>query len=92
MARLWRLGGFRTALLLRGAAAWTIVRMALAFGKVGDPSLLMEVGIVALAGWLVVLDARRRDEDLFLANLGVSRWPIAVVGALGALPLELLVP
>lgn len=92
MRGLWRQGRFRNALLLRGVAVWVGVRMMAAWAGIGDPNLAQEGLILLLVGGLVIGDARRRNEDLFLANLGIPLAPIGVVGALGALPLELLVP
>lgn len=92
MSELWRQGAFRNAFLVRGAAAWVGVRLTLAFAGVSDPNLVGEALVLLLVGVAVAWDARRRNEDLFLANLGVAAWAIAVVGVLGALPLEALVP
>ena len=85
MRELWRL-------LVRGVVAWIGIRFFAAWGEIGDPNLLQEGFILLLVAGLVVWDARRRNEDLFLANLGIPKPPIGVLGALGALPLELLVP
>lgn len=92
MRELWRQGRFRNAFLLRGVAAWVGLRMMAAWAKIGDPNLAQEGFILLMVGALVIWDARRRNEDLFLANLGIPLAPIGVVGALGALPLELLIP
>ena len=92
MGTLAKLSRLRNAYLIRGALIWIGVRMLAAWGGIGDPNVLQELFILALVGWLVLWDARRRDEDLFLANLSVPAWAIVVVGACGALPLELLAP
>lgn len=89
---LLRHAAFRNAYLFRGLGIWIGVRVVTAFAQVGDPNLVGEGLIVALVGALVGWDARRRNEDLFLANLGIPIHAIAVTGALGALALELLVP
>jgi hypothetical protein len=86
------LGRLRNALLLRGVAAWFGLRMMAAWAQIGNPNLAQEAFILALVGWMVLWDARRRSEDLWLANLGVPAWPIALVGAFGALPMEWFVP
>lgn len=92
MPHLLALAPFRNALLVRGAAVWVGVRILGAWGGVGDPNVLQEGFILLLVGGLVSYDARRRNEDLFLANLGVPAWAVGAVGVVGALPLELLVP
>ncbi|MBT8337240.1 MAG: hypothetical protein KJO11_11600 [Gemmatimonadetes bacterium] len=92
MGTLLGLGRLRNALLLRGAAIWVGLRVMAAWAGIGDPTVAQELFILALVGGLVVWDARRRNEHVWLANLGVSVWPMAVLGACGALPLELLVP
>jgi hypothetical protein len=71
---------------------WLCTRLALGMAGVTDPGLLVEgaaLGVVAAAVWL---DARRRSEDLFLANLGIPAWTIAVLSLPIALVAELLVP
>lgn len=92
MIELWHQAAFRNAFLIRGAAAWVIVRIFMGATKTTDPNPVGELLVLLVIGALVVWDARRRNEDLFLANLGVPPWAIGLAGALGALPLELLVP
>lgn len=92
MRDLLRLGSFRNAFLIRGAVIWLGVRILAAWGGVGDANVLQEGFVLLVVAGLVLVDARRRNEDLFLANLGVPAWAIAVLGAAGALPPELLVP
>lgn len=92
MIDLWRQAAFRNAFLIRGAAAWAIVRVFMGTARTLDPNPIGELLVLLVVGALVAWDARRRDEDLFLANLGVPFWAIGLLGALGALPLELLVP
>jgi hypothetical protein len=84
--RIFRLPRFRTVYLFRGLATWVGVRLLVAAG--GLPRLsALEAGVVlALVVGLVVFDARRRAEDVFLGNLGIPRRGIA----LAALPLPLL--
>lgn len=92
MTTLMRIGPFRNAYLIRGALTWLALRLAAAFLEIYDPAILQEMFLLAIVALAVALDARRRGEDLFLANLGV---PIRAI-ALSALPfaflLELLVP
>jgi hypothetical protein len=66
--------------------------MFMAFAQLQDPNLVGEALVLLLVGGLVAWDARRRNEDLFLANLGVPVWAIALVGSAGALPLEVIAP
>lgn len=92
MIELWHQRSFRNAFLRRGVASWVGVRFMLALGKTSDPNLVGEALALVFVGLLVAYDARRRNEDLFLANLGIPVWAIGVLGAVGGLPLECLVP
>ena len=92
MIELWHQSAFRNAFLLRGVAIWVGVRFTLGLAEISNPNVVGEALVLLLVGGLVGWDARRRDEDLFLANLGVPLWAIVLVGALGALPLEVIAP
>ena len=81
---------FTRALLLRGLAAWFAVRALAASAGLLEMNLLQAAFVTALAGVLVLLDAARRGEDLFLANLGIPLAALVAVGALPALLGELL--
>jgi hypothetical protein len=97
-----RVQPFGTAVLRRSAFTWLAVRIfvAVCVAFLGEllvlpphPLLLSPVaglGVVLTVGAIGLMDARRRNEDLFLANLGVSRTQIAVTAAMPALVLELL--
>ncbi len=87
-----RLPAFCRALVFRGVAFWVGVRLAAAFVEIGDPNPAQEVLIVGVVVWVAVWDARRRGEDLFLANLGVPASGIALAAAFGAACFEALVP
>ena len=94
MSTLIRLAPFRRAYLIRGVLVWAGLRAGMASVAVADPtmavldpSVVVEVLLVVLVGSIVVLDARRRSEDLFLGNLGV---PLRAIGMLGLTPAELL--
>jgi hypothetical protein len=92
LIRLARLRPFRNAYLRRGIAVWVLARLALAWARVHDPGVPTELallGVVALAVWM---DARRRSEDVFLGNLGIPSWTIAVLASPLAALAELLVP
>jgi hypothetical protein len=89
---LLRITEFRNAFLLRGFIVWGGLRLAFLAIPAGPPTLpirFLLVVIVALAIWL---DARRRGELRFLANLGVS--PSAAIAVSVALPtvLEFVIP
>lgn len=79
MLRLLRLRRFRVLFLARGLAVWVALRLAAAFLEILHPGPLETVWILGMVGLAVYLDARRRNEDLFLANLGVSGWAPAVL-------------
>lgn len=86
MIQLFHLRAFRNAYVIRGGLVWIAVRLAAAFAEISTPSVLEEIFILAVVGVVVVIDARRRGEDLFLGNLGIP--VIAIFGY--ALPLALL--
>ena len=96
---LLELRAFRNAYLLRSALVWVLIRLTLAFQHVMtpaseslDPEPLTEMGIIGVVGLVVLLDARRRSEDLLLGNLGIPTRAIALMAFLVALLLELVVP
>jgi hypothetical protein len=86
MTRLFHLPRFRNAYVIRGVLVWMGVRLALAFMGVLSPNVLEESIVLAVVCLAVFLDARRRDEDVFLGNLGISAGVIPCY----ALPLALL--
>lgn len=90
MIHLWRQPAFRNALMLRGFAVWLVLRVGASAAGDGALHPLAQVSLLVVVAGLVVADARRRNEDAFLANLGVSRWAIGVTGAGAALPFELV--
>jgi hypothetical protein len=92
MRTLWSLGRLRNVYWIRGAAVWVGVRLMAGWVQIGNPGVLQELWFLGVVGAAVYWDARRRSEDIMLANLGVPGWAIAVTGAAGALPLELFVP
>lgn len=95
---LVHLAPFRNAYLIRGAVTWGGIRLFLAFlafqgaGVPLDLPLHMEVGVLAIVPVAVLLDAGRRSEDLFLANLAVSAVPIVAWSLPLAVVLEWVVP
>ena len=71
---------------------WAGVRVALAWNGVFNPGVSAELALLAVVGLAVWVDALRRSEDLFLGNLGIPSWAIAVLALPVALLAELLVP
>lgn len=72
---------FLGALLLRSAVVWLGVRAAVALLGGVDLALYASVAVVAVVSWLTYRDAYRRNEVLFLANLGVRGWVMAAFAA-----------
>lgn len=77
---------FETAIVVRAAVLWVLAR-----GTAAGLLLLMEspplglhtrasVALVLVVGAVSWLDTRRRNEDLLLANLGVSRGAVHGLG------------
>jgi len=89
---LLQLPRFLKAYTLRTAVVWIGVRVALAFGGVANPGLVIEIALLPVVATVVLLDARRRGEDVFLGNLGIPAWSIAGVVVPIAALLETLVP
>lgn len=90
-------GEFIRAILFRALAIWFGMKLVLTVGATalrqpGETESWLRVlqlapsAVVLLTGfvaWLVIIDAGRRNELLFLANLGVARY---VIGSLAAVP------
>jgi hypothetical protein len=86
---------FLRAIALRSLVVWACLRSALfiLFALVVEPPVALVVPEPPAAGLIVVLaaalttwDGRRRNEHIFLANLGISLWPRAMLA--GVLPLS----
>jgi hypothetical protein len=92
LSLLLRIPAFRNAYLIRGLIVWGGLRLALAWGNVRNPNAALEVLVLGVVGLAVLLDARRRSEDLFLGNLGIPAIAIAVCARPLAAVAELLVP
>ncbi len=90
-------GEFIRAILFRALVIWFGMKLVVTAGaaalrqpgeneswlqvlQLAPSAVLLLTGFVA---WLVVIDAGRRNEQLFLANLGVARY---VIGSLAAVP------
>lgn len=76
-------------LILSSIVLWTLMRGVLVGGGVLAPEPIVSILLVALAVWLIRIDMRYMDEDVFLANLGTDRWKIWSVAAGPAVVLEL---
>jgi membrane protein YdbS with pleckstrin-like domain len=86
------------ALLARATFLWLVLRAVIAtFGVVTstrNPWVLtipMALVLIGMVGGLSLLDARRRNEHRFLANLGVSQAMMVVLSMTPALVAEMLV-
>ncbi|MCH7490549.1 MAG: hypothetical protein IID05_07625 [Gemmatimonadetes bacterium] len=90
-------GEFIRAILFRGLVIWFGMKLVVTAGAAalrqsGETESWLRVlqltpsAVLLLTGfvtWLVIIDAGRRNELLFLANLGVARY---VIGSLAAVP------
>ena len=86
---------FTLPILSRGLLLWGCTRSALALGSWlmggGDEPLMIDVTgkaaawLIALTGALGVLEIRRRNEHLLLANLGSSQPVLAALAMAPAL-------
>jgi hypothetical protein len=92
LSLLLRIPAFRNAYSMRGLLVWIAARLALGAGGVANPNPVEEALLLAVVAATVLLDARRRGEDLFLGNLGVSTGMIALFALPLATLVELLVP
>ena len=70
--------------------AWLGVRFMGAWAGIGIGNPLGSVIVVVAAAGMVLIDARRRNEDLFLGNLGIGTRAIVVIAALPAIAIEVL--
>lgn len=77
--RVFLLAPFRNAYILRGLVVWGGLRFAFLVFEIVTLGALVKLGILAVVGTTVYLDARRRGEDMFLGNLGVAGVWIAAV-------------
>jgi hypothetical protein len=76
--RLIRNRTIESSVAARALRLWFIVRVAagmfsvLAGGDAVSLTIKASFIIIAVSGYLAALDARKHNEDLFLANLGTS--------------------
>jgi hypothetical protein len=83
---------FLHQILIRSLLVWAGLR---AFGylraRVIVPTIAAVMLTIVLVALLTALDGRRRNEPLFLANLGVTPWCLIILGGVVPLVAELLV-
>lgn len=79
---------FARALVVRSAVIWLGLRAGVA--GLGGVSLdwPAATAVIAIAVWLTGLDARRLNEDGFLANLGVPFGALLATAAIAPTALE----
>ena len=92
---------FLRPLLLRAAVLWVSVRVVLGVavwlrGGMSAPfslrvSLPAACWVVLIIAGLNLLESRRRNEDLLLANLGTPAWALFLLSGLPPALAELLV-
>lgn len=91
MLRILRLRRFRNALVFRGFAVWVGLRLAAAFLGLPNPNGAQKFLILTAVAVAVFFDARRREEDILLGNLGVPAPAIGATALLLPLLFELFV-
>jgi hypothetical protein len=89
------------ALLMRASFLWLVLRAVVSAAaaiipgpRTRNPWVLTiptTIVLIGMVGALSLLDARRRNEDRFLANLGVSATMIVLLSMLPPLFAEILV-
>ena len=98
-------GEFIRAILFRALVIWFGMRLVITAGAAvlrqpGETESWLRVlqltpsGVLLLTGfvtWLVIIDAGRRNELLFLANLGVARYVIGSLAAVPSITLEIII-
>ena len=88
LRHLWAARPFRNSYLLRGGVAWLGVRFMGAWAGIAIGNPLVSLIVVGAAAAMVLIDARRRNEDLFLGNLGIGTWAVLVIAGLPAVVIE----
>jgi len=97
---------FARGFVARGAFFWVVLRLVVfsatrglgaaagAAVPVREALHLTPQGLVAMVAvvyWMVVIDARRRNNLLFLANMGVGRAVIGVIALAPVVAADLIV-
>lgn len=91
---------FTLPILVRGTIVWGSLRAALALATwlmtgLERPTLEVTVGAAAwgtlVVGALGLVEIRRRNEHILLANLGYGQWLLAAIAALPALLGEIVI-
>jgi len=81
-------GRYLIRITVSSVVLWGLMRGILTAGGAMVPQPIVSMAIVAIAVWLIRLDMRTMNEDVFLANLGVDRWRIWSAATVPALVLE----
>ena len=86
---------FARKLLIDGTLLWIFIRIALPLissvlsDTLGTPGLSLglpgSVTLATLCGAIIVLDVRRRRENVLLANLGIPLRAVFLTGAIPAM-------
>lgn len=80
---------FLRGLLDRSALIWLGIRGFLYFTRLfGSASLPASIAVVIFTATFAILDERRRQQTIFLANLGVSELALVAVAAVPPIVLE----
>ena len=83
---------FLSSILLRSSIIWVGLRgMLFILFTLVVPSFAAAALIVGVTALLTTMEGRRRNEHVFLANLGVQVWSLALVAAVLPLVGELAV-
>jgi len=90
--RIFRLGRIRNVFMIRGLAVWIGLRAAAVVFGVIHLNLLGTLFLLAVIAAATYADARRREEDIFLGNLGIPGAGIALASVPIPLLLELFIP
>lgn len=80
---------FLRAILVRSTILWVGIRFAMVWFDVVRFTPLAVVVLLGAVIAAVLVDAHKRNEALLLADLGYSRWPVAVAAGAWVLLLEL---
>lgn len=86
---LFRVTEFRNAFLIRGMVVWGGLRLAMVVIPSGPLPMFAKAFLILMVALAVWMDARRRNETVFLANLGVPTHAIVLCAVILPASLEL---